>query len=204
MTVTLPNGKRTGRKKISEGGTLPVQGIPHRWKPGQIGNNPNGNIVYDDNTREEIIDLIWSGKCKSIAAVERMEGMPSARQIQTWRNKYPEFDQELTRACLSLGDRHLDSIHTITDKVIEGTIEPAAASVAIRSHQWMAQVTDPRNYSSRAYVEKTENVNVKTTHVNRIDIRGLSEEQRDALEDALRAQLLLTGPDGGDRASSED
>lgn len=198
MTVKLPNGKRAGRKKISEGGTMPLPS--HRWKPGEV-TNPNGRpIVYDDDVREEIINLIWSGKCKSIAAVERTEGMPSARQINNWRNKYPDFDHELTMACLSLGDRYLDNIHSITEKVIEGTIEPAAANVAIRSNQWMAQVTDPRNYSQRAYVEKTETVNVNSVHVDRIDITGLSEEQKDALENALQAQLMLTGPDG-DRSS---
>ena len=191
-----------GRKKISEGGTMPVSAWktapPTAWKPGD-----KAAQIYDDDVRAHILELLWSGKCKSLVAVGRMEGMPSRASIYLWKERFPEFAEELERAQRALGDIYLDEIHTYIDEVRTGTLDPTAGNVVIRGSQWLAAQTDPRSYANRSYVEKNETVSVKTTHINRIEIDGLSDEALDALENALQANLL-TGPDGVANTSGED
>ena len=171
---------------------------PTACKPGQ-----KLNLVYDDDVRQKIIDLLWSGECKSITEIGRMEGMPSRANIYVWKDRYPEFAAELDRAQRALGDIYMDDVHTIVRQVREGKLDPNAARVALHASFRLAEITDPRTYANKSYVEKNETVNVKTTHINRIEIDGLSDEQLDALENALQAKLL-TGPDGVSNTSGED
>ena len=116
---------------------------------------------------------------------------------------YPEFGSNLMEARKGLSDVYDDEIETIKDRMLEGNLDPSAANVAIRSNQWKAMATNPLVYSNKSYIEKNETVNVTTRHVNRLEIDGLSDEQLDALENALSARLL-TGPNGDSDTAGED
>ena len=188
-----------GRKKISEGGTMTATA----WKKGQV-TNPNGRACeFTEEIGQRIIDLLWSGECKSLHKVAQQPGMPTRMTIYNWRNKFPEFGFEVRRAQAALAELYADEIDEIKDRVVAGTLEPAAGNVAIRSNQWKAMVTNPRDYSNRSYVEKNENVQITTQRINRIDITGLTEEALDALESALQAKLLPS-PDDDSSSAGED
>ena len=198
------HGNPMGRKPKPPGS--PKGRPPARPFPKGVAQNPNGRAsTYTEELGERIVELLWTGECRSIRQVAEQDGMPTRRTIFNWKNKYPDFDVKLTEAQASLGELYADDIDDITDGVLAGTIDPTAGNVAIKSKQWKAMVTNPRNYSTKSYVEKTENKTINHTYTNRIPIEGYSDEEKDAIEGALRqAVLLLEGPNGRDSTAGED
>lgn len=181
-----------GRKKVGEGGTMPAT----VWQKGQV-TNPNGRVsTYTEELGERIINLLWSGECRSLHAVGALPHMPTRQTIYNWKKIHPAFAEALEEAQASVGEIYADDNDKIVANVLAGRVEPAAASVAIKSNQWKAIVTNPKTFANKSYVQKDETLKVTTTHINRIDINGLDEEQLDAIEAALNAKLL-TGPNGG-------
>lgn len=176
-------------KKISEGGKMPAT----LFKPGHSIRNPS---KFTDEIGERILDLLWSGKCKSLEEVLRYEGMPCRRTLYNWAKTFPSFGSELMEARIALGGVYADEIEDIKQRMLDGKLDPSAANVAIKSNQWKAQITDPRTYANKSYVEKNQTVSVTSTYVQKIDIEGLDDDQLDAIELALNAKLL-TGPDDG-------
>jgi len=179
-----------GRKKVIDGGK------PQPYNEKSIANlsREGGVSTFTEELGERIVDLVWAGN--SLTDICGKGGIPARRTIYTWKDKYPEFAYELIKAQVALGDIYVGENKEIKDKMLAGLIEPAAASVAIKSNQWLAIAVDPRTYGSKSYVEKYQNVHITSNHVNRIDISGLDDDQLDALESALNAKLL-TGPDNG-------
>jgi terminase small subunit-like protein len=197
------HGKPTGRKPKPL--DAPVGPPPAKAFHKGVVQNPKGRPeVYGDEVRQRILDLLWSGECKSLVAVSRLDGMPTCRTIDDWCRKYPEFAEELAKARLWLGEHYLDDIHQMNADVRAGTLDPTAGNVVIRSTQWLATVTDPRTFSTKSYIDKKETIQVTTTRIDRIEIYGLDDDQLDAIEAALNAKLL-TGPiDGGAVTAGED
>lgn len=184
-----------GRKKIRDGGTMTVTA----WKPGQVTNPKGRESMFTEELGEQIVELLWTGECKSMTAVSRLPGMPTSRTLHTWCKTYPDFGAKMYEARCFLGDVYDDEIETIKNSMLSGNLDPHAAQVAIKSNQWKAMAVDPRNYATKSYVDKNERKTVEHVFTNRIPVEDMTDEELDSLESALqKTKLLLTGP------SSED
>lgn len=175
-------------------------------KPDKRTKNPgvgSGHTsIYDvEKVKERILQEAWSGK--SLTKIEREEWAPTRRAIYDWRDRDPEFDQEIDRALSANAESFVEENIEIKDLLLQGKYDPSAANVAIRHNQWMAMAHNPKRFANKSYVEKKQDLTVTTQHIKKIDITGLNEEQLNAIEAALNARLL-TGPDGDLSASGED
>jgi hypothetical protein len=180
-----------GRKKVSEGGT--VSG--HQWKKGEVTNPKGRASTYTEELGERIIEAMWSGECKSLIDVAAFDWCPTRQTIHAWKEKYPEFGNELVKAQIALGEVLVHHNQKIVEDMLRGTIDPSAASVAIKSNQWIAQAVDNTTYGNKTSVKKEELKRVEHIYTDRIPVEDLTEEEADILESALiKARLMITGP----------
>ena len=188
-----------GRKKISEGGSMPKSafkpGHPNYLKSGQVPNPKGRAPTYTEELGERIIEALWSGECKSLTDVEREDWAPTRRTMYNWKEKYPEFGAQLLKAQLALAELYVDENRQIVSRMLVGELDPSAANVAIKSNQWLATASDPRTYANKSYVDKNETKTVTHVFSNRIPVEDLSDDELDALEGALiKSKLMLPGP----------
>jgi hypothetical protein len=183
-----------GRKKVSEGGT--VSG--HQWQKGEVTNPKGRPSGFSEELGERIIDAMWSGECKSLIDVAAFDWAPTRKTIHNWKERYPEFGAELSKAQTALGEVLVHHNQKIVADMLAGTVDPSAANVAIRSNQWTAQALDNFTYGNKSYVKKDELKRVEHIFTDRIPVEDMTDEELDALESGLmKAKLLLTGPPDG-------
>lgn len=93
-----------------------------------------------------ICDLVHQGK--TLAAISRMEGMPSITRIRAWIAIFPEFKARIQVArkerAETFADMALDLAMSITNKD-----DVPAAKTAIDTLKWRAERADPDQYGAR-------------------------------------------------------
>ena len=82
----------------------------------------------------------------------------------------------------------------IESDMISGATAPDVARAVISSKQLQTDKLGPRKYGDKTTVETSTTVRVE--HTRKLDISTLSDEQLDALEEALRVTVAqLAAPD---------
>lgn len=154
---------------------------------------------YSEGLADEICDLLANGK--SLVQICEREDMPHRSTVLRWMNSNAAFAAKCTRTREGpQADYLFDDIARVEGKVESGELPPDVARVLISSKQWRAAKLAPKKYGDKTTVETNAVVRVEQT--SKLDISTLSDEQLDALEEALRATVAqLSAPviehDGG-------
>jgi hypothetical protein len=107
--------------------------------------------LYSKELAQRICDLIASGETD--AKIEAMDGMPSAQTIRRWRIDREDFCSNYARAREARADFRAERIDGYVQKVIDKSLPPDAARVAIDAEKWLAAKEQPKRYGDRIQVD---------------------------------------------------
>jgi hypothetical protein len=103
--------------------------------------------LYSKELAQRICDLIASGETD--AKIEAMDGMPSAQTIRRWRIDREDFCSNYARAREARADFRAERIDGYVQKVIDKSLPPDAARVAIDAEKWLASKEQPKRYGDK-------------------------------------------------------
>lgn len=124
---------------------------------------------------DEICDQIAEGK--SLAGVCEGKKMPAIRSVMRWLDADPEFVKMYNEARKKRGDRFGEKVGDITQMVLDGTIKPEQARVAMDGLKWAAARMAPTKYGDK--LETTVNL-VSTGEQHLSAVRELADMRRKA------------------------
>jgi hypothetical protein len=101
--------------------------------------------------KDRVCDLVAAGETD--ATIEMVEGMPSAQSIRRWRIEDEVFCSNYARAREARADFRADRIDGYVSKVVDGTLDPNAARVAIDAEKWQAGKEKPKVYGDRLQLD---------------------------------------------------
>ena len=143
--------------------------------------------IHSKDIEDQIVGRMIEGE--SLVDICRDPAMPSRMTVYRWFDENPAFDARCARAREALADYLVDKIEQMASETTEDNHQ--SQKVKISTAQWRAMKMAPRLYGDRRIQENTgpgggpiltENRNVTT-----IDATQLTQEQRDALREALLA-----------------
>ena len=107
-----------------------------------------------------------------------------------WKDSHPEFELEISRARAALADGLYQDVRRVEHALEDGSLEPDIARTLINSKQWAITKFGPKDWGDRKFLEGNVGGTVKVEHTRKLSIDGLTIEQLDALEGALKATVL--------------
>lgn len=110
----------------------------------RIGRPP----FWTDEKKAEVQSIIVDGltEGRSLASILTAEGMPRAWTVFQWLREDEAFAQQYARARDESGDVLEAKLQDVTEKVLSGELDPAAARVAADNLKWIAGKRKPRVY----------------------------------------------------------
>lgn len=132
---------------------------------------------------EEICEQIAEGR--SLASVCLAENMPSLRSVMRWLDADPEFVEMYDEARKKRGDRYGEKVADLTQMVIDGTIKPDQARVAMDGLKWAAARMAPSKYGDK--LETTVNlVSTGEQHLSAVrELANMRRKQREIEESTI-------------------
>jgi hypothetical protein len=111
-------------------GAAPLDGevMPPRKKMGRP-------TLYSDDLADDICDRLVNGGT-TLRRICAEEGMPTVSVVYNWRHTHPDFGEKFQEARRRQADMLRDEADEIRLRLLEGTIEPSAAVVALRNIEW--------------------------------------------------------------------
>ena len=98
-----------------------------------------------------VVDRLIEGD--SLRQICRTKGIPDKSTILRWLVDDPDLATTMARAREMQADALDDDIAEIVDEVRRGKLDPQAAQVIIRAHQWRAGKMKPRVYGEKQVVD---------------------------------------------------
>jgi len=150
--------------------------------------------TYTDEIGREICAYISTGR--SLAEWVREVGEKKKPRmyyatIVDWRLKFPHFADIYTRAQLDGACAVADQADDLKQQMLDGLITPEQYRAALDGIKWSAGQRNPFKYGTKVGVQMAGDVTVR--HVETLDPRALSLEQRDALRGILEALAVSPG-----------
>ena len=141
--------------------------------------------LYCHELAETICDRLADGE--SLVQICKGGDMPHRSTVLRWMASKPDFAAMYYRARQEQADYLFDEMARIEDDVEAGILSPDVARVVLSSKQWRAKLA-PKKYGNHTTVDT--NTAVAVTQTRRLDISTLTDEQLDALEEALRQRFM--------------
>lgn len=161
-----------------------------RHKPGTNGSANKPHVHYSDELWLRICDEIAGGK--SLIAIAKMEGMPSAEAVRTWLDKWTgersEHGEarlvEYTRARARQADRLAEEVVEIADSTRDAYLPVQVSSAKLRmdARRWYASKLAPKVYGKPPETAVSIDARQQTINVQRVvdRARAAIEEDPDA------------------------
>jgi hypothetical protein len=137
-------------------------------------------MPFNEGAADQILEAISDGVGLVTFLKERPD-LPSYATVLRWVRDHPEFAANYGQAREDSADHDADKISDVSEKVLKGLVDPAAARVAIDAYKWCAGRRRPKRYGDKLEIEATSNVQV--THT--LDVSHLTLEELDVLERVL-------------------
>ena len=102
------------------------------------------HIAFTPALADKICDLIAMGS--TITEVAQMSGMPTARQMASWRRQHPEFRDAYEEARVSRADARSDRVDAALRDLAAGKITAADCRVLVETEIKMASRENPARY----------------------------------------------------------
>lgn len=142
--------------------------------------------TYTEEVGNEICRRI--GNDEPLIKICAEEGMPARETVFSWLKLHDNFRASYENARKRQGHAVYDKLAQLEESVVDGTIDPQAANVVIRSRQWRAARMVPENYSDKVINEHTGKdggpIKVETTV---IDPESMTPEERKVMKQILLA-----------------
>ena len=128
------------------------------------------------------------------------EGMPTFNTLTRWRRAHPWFDEAVDDARSQLAHKLEQEIYEAATTAMNPD-DVAPRTLKIRTLQWLASKANHKSFgeshSSRTEIVGSITHETRSTVTQHLDISGLTTEQLDALEGALRQTLYkqLSAPE---------
>ena len=106
---------------------------------------------YTPEARAELSQEICSriAEGKSLVAICRDPDMPSYREFMRWIAEDETIRQNYASAREASADANAESITDISERVLNGQVDPQAARVAIDALKWSAGRKQPKKYGDK-------------------------------------------------------
>jgi hypothetical protein len=101
-------------------------------------------VAYSPELGAKICDLI--ALRTPVAKIAEMAGMPTQRQLASWRRTIPEFRELLEEARIARADARSDRVDQLLDDLVAGKIDHGTARVAIEAELKLASKEAPGRY----------------------------------------------------------
>jgi len=143
--------------------------------------------LFNEATAGEICIRLACGE--SLAKICRDDEMPAYRTVMTWLRERSDFRQSYALAREDQADADADAVGDIGEKVIEGTLDPQAARVAIDAKKWSAGIRKPAKYGPQHTLRHTG------PQGGPVEFANLTEAEIDARLAALAGDAGAAAPD---------
>ena len=110
-------------------------------------------ISFTPALAEKIVDLISMGS--TITEVAAMSGMPTARQMASWRRAHPEFRDAYEEARVSRADARSDRVDAALRDLAAGKITAADCRVMVETELKLAAKENPGRYGDATQIDLT-------------------------------------------------
>jgi len=120
-------------------------------------------IQFTQEIQDKICDLLADMPMSKIC---KLDGMPSNSTVLKWYRQHPEFHEACRRARDICADNEVERHKELIDNVIDGTLSPDAARIALNAVQWRIIQLDKARYGDTA---KPTTVNNYTDN-RRVDV----------------------------------
>lgn len=118
-------------------------------------------------------------------------GMPDPATIYRWMRAEPDFRKLYDDAVLDRASGYSEKIGAIADRVMDGTLEPDRARVAMDGYKWIATKLLPAVFGDKQQI----NMQVEHTHKLHLDaLKVLSQAKR-------RTEVIDITPETGGEGS---
>lgn len=142
--------------------------------------------TYTEELGEEICRRISNDEALTKICAEK--GMPARETVFSWLKLHDNFRASYQEARKKQGHAVYDKLMQLEEGVLNGTVEPQAAGIVLRSRQWRAARMVPENYSEKVLTEVTGKdggaIEIKATV---IDADSMTPEELTAMEAILLA-----------------
>jgi terminase small subunit-like protein len=136
-------------------------------------------VEYGPVVAEQILDHIIDGK--TLAEIEKIEGMPSRSSILKWRRQHKEFGEGYAEAMDLRADADADAVDDIGRRMLRGEVDCNTGRAVIDALKWAASHRAPRRYGTKVSSEITGKDGAPITIAS----------DHDQIETARRVALLL-------------
>ncbi len=143
--------------------------------------------TYDPEIAERVCEGIANGK-SLISVLNGDKSLPTYTTIMKWLKDFPDFAENYAHARETSGDYDADKIKDIVDQVIDKTLDPNAARVAIDGLKWNAGKRKPKVYGDKLALGGAEDLPaIKMS--KQLDVSHLSLDELEVLGAALQKSL---------------
>lgn len=128
-----------------------------RFEDSLIANRPlspefiKGNTKtwhYNEMYRDLVVQKIMEGK--TITAIGKLDGFPSATILYRWRQEYEEFNDAIKFAKKARAEKYADRLAETVEETRELDKEDIAAEkLFMEKLKWLAEKDDPETYGPR-------------------------------------------------------
>lgn len=131
--------------------------------------------TYENNHDFHILFTKRISGGSTIHKVCEEAGMPDVATIYRWMHAKPEFRTMYEEAVVDRASGYSEKIGLIADRVMEGTLEPDRARVAMDGYKWIATKLLPAVFGDKQQI----NMQVEHTHKLHLDaLKVLSQAKR--------------------------
>lgn len=124
-------------------------------------------MTYSVEDRQQIYTRVCHGIANrlSLRKICAQDGMPTKETIRLWLLDDANFFAQYTRAREARADERAEYIDEITEKVLEGTLDPQAARVIIDAEKWQAGKENSKRYGERRIIQGDDEAPAVKTEV---------------------------------------
>jgi hypothetical protein len=109
---------------------------------------------------------------ESLRSITRDPKMPAETTILRWLSQDEDFQGQYSRAREAQADTMFDRVLDTADKVLDGSVPPDAARVAISALQWTAGRLKPKKYGDAQTLRHADADGNKMAAVVNVTIAG--------------------------------
>lgn len=109
---------------------------------------------FDKSVADTICDLVAEGK--NLHIIGKLKDYPPRWRIYEWLSEFPDFADNYARAREDRADWRSSRIDSVTQKLLDAEIDPAAARVIIDAEKWQAGKEKPKVYGDKTVIEGGE------------------------------------------------
>ena len=180
----LPVAKEPDKPKLRV--VAPDEKPVEEWRRGLM-------TLYTPELAEEICLRIAGGE--HLRRICRDDHMPHFVNVYQWAKDKPEFAQALREARRLSAEALVGKVTDIAEKEDVTPLEVPALKMRAGLLQWLAAKYNKEEYGDFKQTENRTTIEEKKTAI--LDVSGMSDEELEVLENALKKTALKLEFDGG-------